>query len=170
MIVSIYWILLADFGQIAPTIYPYLQSPIWQGYPSYLTPTQYPPTNNIFYNETLFKNYSSYLNETILPLFNSYYQLNTSLPEFNLDVNNRIQPIPMTFVRSYSCTQRQLKGWVSVVISIAVADYSLIFGAYGVAVLIGKWLQMRNSGENQVEMTGLLGGVGNDNPTTENMV
>jgi len=32
------------------------------------------------------------------------------------------------------------EGWVSVIIDVAVADYSLILG---VIILLGKWLQMR---------------------------
>lgn len=113
LVVSTYWILLPDVEQIAPTTYPYVQSPVWQGYPSssFLTPTQYPPTNNTFYNETLFGIYSTYLNETIIPVFNSYYNLNVSIPlgELSLEDDNRIQPIPMTFVRGYFCTERVLK-------------------------------------------------------------
>lgn len=136
MFVSIYWTLLADYGQIAPTTYPYVQSSVWQGYPntSYLSPTLYPPTNNIFYNETLFESYSVYLNDTILPLFKSFYGLNITLPQFK----SPLQPQPTTFVRTYFCTQKQLKGLASVVISVFAADYTLVLGVFGVAILMAK--------------------------------
>jgi hypothetical protein len=71
--VTIYWMILVDFGQIAPSIYSYsdissagLGSPI--GIPHVSTvATIYPPANNIFINNLLFQNYFSYLQDTLLP-------------------------------------------------------------------------------------------------------
>lgn len=147
LFVSIYWILLADLGQIAPTTYPYSQLPQWQGYPSYATPTRYPQTNNIFYNETLFKIYRDYLSSTIVPIVQSFYGLNLSAPNSNFDMNNRIQPIPMTFIRSYSCTQTVIKQLGSLLISVLVADYALVIGAYQLAVFIGGWWEKTKSND-----------------------
>lgn len=143
MIVSIYWILLADFGQIAPTTYPYSQSPAWEGYPDFNIPTEYPPTNNIFYNETLFDRFGEYLLENILPFFESQYNISVPLTSFSQGSQTKIQPIPMTFVRSYYCSQLQLKGWVSLLVAVIVADYALLTTTYTFLIWVARRLEAR---------------------------
>jgi hypothetical protein len=133
--VSSYWILLYDFGETAPTYYNLTSS----GTADLSSPLFYPSTNNIFVNQSLFSIYSSYLKNTIVPFL---IQLNDidPIPEFlPLDVNNTLQPINMSFVRSYSCLQRQIKGGLSAVVSIMVADYVFIMGAYRFFVASTGW-------------------------------
>jgi hypothetical protein len=141
MFVVYHWTLLYNLGQIAPTAYP---STSWYpfadgfGSPDFAHPVEFPPTNNIFHNETLFTIYADYLNNVIIP-FARIAGVNYTLPSF-LPVNdeNRLQPIPASFLASYSCTRRQIKGWLSLIISVLVADYALIVGAYHFIIFIGE--------------------------------
>lgn len=136
MYVSYYWIFLSDFGQIAPTYYD--STPSGTG-PDFSSPIFYSSTNNIFINQSLFRIYSSYLNNTIMPVLIQLGYANP-LPEFlPLDSDNILKPVNMSFVRSYSCLQRQLKGGLSVVVSVLVADYAFIAGAYTLVVFCAGW-------------------------------
>lgn len=138
--VSYYWIFLADLGQTATTVYPQALN--------YDNSVQYSSENNIFVNETLFEIYSSYLKESILPLLR-LMRPGLTLPEFlPLDDNNRLQPIDISLLRSYSCLERQLKGWASATISILVADYALIAGPYKLFIFVAGWLQRRRHNRN----------------------
>ena len=47
----------------------------------------------------------------------------------------------MKFIKSYSCTQRQLKPPINFIISVVVADYALIMGGYSFALLIAGGIQ-----------------------------
>jgi hypothetical protein len=139
--VSYYWMLLYNFGEIAPTTYgsaPQLRGSYFTafGSPNFSDPIQYPATNNIFINDTLFGNYSDYLRNTLLPIsarFSGYPSIPPFLP---INESNRLEPISISFLTTYSCTETQLKGWVSVIISVLVADYALITGAYTFIVWI----------------------------------
>lgn len=143
--VSYYWVFLYNFGAIAPMTYKFLNRPLGTefigfGYPDFTQPSPYNSINNIFLNETLFEIYSDYLNSTLVPVYNSLMKSNVSLPPF-LPINgsNRLQPLPVSLKTTYSCTERQLRGWVSVAIGILVADYAFITGAFTLFIWIGKW-------------------------------
>jgi hypothetical protein len=144
--VSFYWSILADLGQIAPTTY-YLSN-IVEGSPVGVAntsqpQTSFPPTNNIFVNETLFDLYQSYLRNTLDPSTPSY-----SLPSFSsLNNGNQLQPVETIFIRSYSCLQRQWKGVFSAIISVIVADYALFFGPYHFYIWFSGWLRKRRDKE-----------------------
>jgi len=143
VLVSYYWISLFDFGQTAPTYYK--SSFVLDAFPNFTEPVSYPSTNNIFVNDTLFQIYSATLNDEILPfleLFDPTYSLPDFLP---LNDENYLHPIEMSLLRSYSCVERQLKGWFPVMISVFVADYALIGGAYTVIVYIAGWWQKRRN-------------------------
>jgi hypothetical protein len=143
VIVSYYWISLFDFGQTAPTYY--RSSYVLDDFPNFTEPISYTSVNNIFVNDTLFGIYSSTLRDEILP-FLQLFDPTFSLPEFlPLDLDNALQPIGMSLLRSYSCVERQLKGWFTVAISVFVADYALIGGAYTVVAFIAGWWQKRRN-------------------------
>lgn len=139
--VSFYWMILSDFGQVAPTTYPSPANIFLEGspvkFPNLTLPaTFYPPTNNIFINNTLFEIYSLYIRE--------FLQFPTSIPEFSeLNDTNRAQPIETGFLRSYSCLKRDWKGVLSGTISVLAADYALFFGAYSLIILLAGWFQKR---------------------------
>jgi hypothetical protein len=136
MFVSAYWVLLADFGQIAPTVYAQSDSDLASAF-------FFPSTNNIFVNETLFEVYSSYLQDIVLPILQQV-QPALTIPDFSpLNGSNRLQSTDVSFLRSYSCIQRQSKGWVSAAISVLVADYAFIMGPYSLFALMAGWYQRR---------------------------
>ena len=134
LFVSYYWTVLADFGQVAPTF-------IYEDD----TISLFPPTNNIFVNQSLFAIYQSYLRETILPLLNGTQTYNHRIPIFppflDLGTNNTLSATPTEFIRGYSCVLRQRKKWLGLIISVIVADYAMIMAAYKVAIFIGKKIQ-----------------------------
>jgi hypothetical protein len=105
MVVTYHWAVLYNFGQIAPTMYQRARSgPDFDafGTPNFTEAVNYPPTNNIFYNETHFIIYSNYLTQTLVPMGRKFGIAYHTLPEF-LPVNdqNRIQNVPASFVTSY---------------------------------------------------------------------
>jgi hypothetical protein len=140
--------MLADFGQVAPTTYTYTQPPqqqVWQGYGDYSSATQHPATNNIFWNETLFQAYFKYMNDTLIPIFKSHYHITPPLPEnLTLDTGARIQPVPVVFIRNYSCVQRQRKPLLSCVVSILVAAAALFGTSYRIVIGTAGWIQGRS--------------------------
>lgn len=134
--VSWYWVFLADFGQTAPSIYT-------QGGLNLSFPIVFPATNNIFINKTLFEIYYSYLQTTILPIL-QYFQPDLVIPSLlPVSDGNQLLPVNTCFLRSYSCLQRQIKGWASATISVLVANYTLIIGPYSFIAFIAGWLQKR---------------------------
>jgi hypothetical protein len=138
--VSYYWVFLSDFGQVSPTAYQMTPA----GRYDFSQPgIAYPSSINIFNNKTLFEIYNTYLRDTILP-FLQLSAPNLTIPAF-LPVNesNQLQPVDTAILRSYTCAQRQLKGWGSLAISVLVADYALIGGPYTVLIFIMGRLQKR---------------------------
>jgi hypothetical protein len=129
-----YWALLADLGQIAPTAYDVT-------IPNSPQPVPFPSTNNIFVNATLFQIYSAYFNTTLSPLVQS--ASGPHPPPVELNDETRLEPIQTTLLRSYTCTWRRIKSPLNLIISVIVADYALIVGAYTVVRLITGWLQRR---------------------------
>jgi hypothetical protein len=137
--VSDYWLNLAKFGQIAPATYNYTT----RGAPIFGEPIYFPPTNNIFVNNTLFQIYSSVLRDDIIPLL-LFAWPEASLPPFlPLNEDNRLQLAPATIFRTYSCCERRLKGWFEAIISILVANYALLGGAYKIFIFLAGWIQKR---------------------------
>jgi len=136
VIISYYWILLSDFGQTAPTYYNYTTSGI-----DFSSPIFYPSTNNIFVNDSLFNIYSSYLTNTIIPVLKQIYDVNPPTDFLPVDSSNALQPSSTTFLRSYSCLQRQIKGALSATVSVIVADYAFIQGAYSFLLFCVGWWQ-----------------------------
>jgi len=63
--VESYWIMLTAFGQYSPTIYDNTPDSLA---PNFSTALSYPPTNNIFVNNTLYEIYSEFTLNTVLPL------------------------------------------------------------------------------------------------------
>jgi hypothetical protein len=144
--VSYYWVFLYNFGEIAPTTYGYAPLPpgsdfLAFGCPNFSQPIQYTPTNNIFYNETLFSFYLDYLQNTLFPLnqvLGSFVAVNSLPPFLPIQDGNRIQPASVSIATTYSCTITQLKGWVSLLISVVVADWAFIAGVYAFFIWIGS--------------------------------
>ena len=127
--VSRYWTILSDLGQISPTIYDTTGRAS-----SFLS------ENNIFINHTLFSIYSSYLRDVIVPLVGP----GASIPQFNiLTDENALKAENQTFIRSYNCVERVLKDPLSLIVSVLVADFTLIMGAYKLMIFIAMWIHKR---------------------------
>ena len=129
--VSQYWITLYDVGQIVPAELP-------------------DTVNNIFVNDTLFHHFSSVLFDKVIPAFQTYLPLSianrtavTPAEFLALNETNRLQPVDTTFFISYSCTERQLKGWFGVFTSVFAADYAILVTAYGIFIFIAGGIQKR---------------------------
>jgi hypothetical protein len=142
--VSIYWFLLAEFGQVAPTVYHaggiILGSPISVPNAS-APPISYTDKHNLFVNDTLFESYDSFFRHTVLPMFKA----SQTLPEYmEVDGVNRLNETDAGFVRTYSCLERRWKGLVEAVVSVLVADYALFFGAYAAVIWVASFVQKRN--------------------------
>ena len=83
------------------------------------------------------------------PFVNQQQSLAIHNPNFlPLDTNNSLKPNPTSFLRSYSCVQRQWKGWVTVIILVIVADYTFIMGGYTLVLLVAGWLQKHKDGNS----------------------
>jgi len=153
MVVSLYWIFLADLGQTSPITYN-----VGGGYRTLSD------TYNIFVNSTLFGDYESFLREIIVPL------LRYNLPEFEeIGDNNRLNMMDVTFVRSYSCFERRLKHPLSVLVSVSGIGLSLITALYGAgmffALIIQEWRVQNSDGSCDCNRQAEIGGR-NDNSTT----
>jgi hypothetical protein len=135
MFVSQYWLILLDFGQIAPSTFQYDDEGNLLSY----GPVIYPAENNIFVNETLFNQYNSYLRSTILPLYG--YTLAEFLP---LNDTNRLQATTAvtttTLKYLYTCSDLKLRAPLSLIISVIVADWGLIHPSLTIIIfLFGLW-------------------------------
>ena len=129
-----YWILLADLGKIAPTAYDITV-------PNNPQPIPFSSNHNIFVNTTLFEIYFQYFNRTIIPLSQ---KLGFTLPNpVILNNDNRLTPVETTLLRSYSCSKRQPKSPVSLIVSVITADYAFIIGGYQLILYITGWFQRR---------------------------
>jgi hypothetical protein len=102
--VSQYWLILLDFGQIAPSTFEYNAHGNLLSY----GPIKYSSENNIFVNGTLFDYYNSYLRDTILPLFG--YTLAEFLP---LNETNRMNETTTSLKVLYTCSDLKLKSPIS---------------------------------------------------------
>ena len=127
----LYWLTLYDCGQ--------------------LSDPNLPDVGSIFANNTLLQSSASIVSEFVLP----YFQLDqfpfTNMTALPLDDSNQLEPVATPLQQTYTCTQRQLKGWLTVTIFVIVADYTLALGAYNLFILIAGWWQKRkdNAGNSQ---------------------
>jgi hypothetical protein len=132
--VSLFWTVLYDLGQIAPTVYVNQSN----------TPITLPSTNNIFINPSLFDTYSTILEESILQ---DLGEMNYPLPNFSsVNETNRLHPVGTTFLQNYTCTQRKRKEFLSVVISVLATDISLMLGVFGVVKSSAEMWEKRKKG------------------------
>jgi hypothetical protein len=139
MYVVQYWSLLYDVGQMQPTIYPRNG-----GFPTdYNNPQNFPDTNNIFINNTLFRIYAQYFQNTIVPLLQPSDAPAWSFQD--LSSTNSIPPVEVAFYLQYSCTQKQIKTALSLVISIIIADYTFLNPTLGLIILYGAWRAKRTN-------------------------
>lgn len=145
IIVSDYWLTLYDLGQTsailsyaaAPPLRFNLSAPIIQN-----------ETYNIFVNDTLFKSYSSFLLTEILPYWASGLPFPSNDAAANIEIqslseSNHLKPIPTPLYRTYSCSQREMKEWFSLLISVFAADYAIIGGTYSIFLGVAGWIQGR---------------------------
>ena len=134
--VSYYWMFLRDLGQTFPTTYVAVRE---SDRANFSLPTRHNTTNNIFVNETLFQIYATYLNETFLPI------LKMSVDFEPPSKKNSLKLITTTFIRSYSCIERQLKPVVTVIFSVIAVDYSLLAAAYGLVMIFAGMCQKKRT-------------------------
>jgi hypothetical protein len=129
--VSQYWLILLDFGQIAPSTFEYDA----QGNILSYEAVRYTPENNIFVNGTLFDYYNSYLHNTIAPLFN--YTLAEFLP---LNETNRMNETTTSLEVLYTCSDLKLKSPISFIISVLIADWGFISSMIAIVMFfLGVW-------------------------------
>lgn len=151
LIVSFYWTVLADVGQINPTTYAPNSNLVSDLSVNLTAATLQPFSNNIFINNTLFQIYSEYLINTVLPLVRLPIPPTST---FILNDPNRQQGWEMTIFQSYSCMVRELKSPLAFIVSVGAADYAFIKAAYSIFMLVAAWLQKRKyrKGINSLEL------------------
>ena len=136
--VEYHWLMLANLGQISPTIYApiaFPAAPEWYRV-NFTQVRSYPPINNIFINETLFEIYTNYLRDPILPL------LNYPSPEFApLGPGNSLQSEETTFIKSYNCQVRKLKAPVVAIFAIVTSVAVFITGPYAIVIWVAASYQ-----------------------------
>jgi hypothetical protein len=125
-----YWLSLADFG-INEDNYFNLDG----------------TSSNPFVNATLFDRYNNFTNAVTLPYMygnSSPYTMNTSV---TIGSENQLANSTLPFLQTYTCSQRQLKGWLSLFVSVIAADVALILGAYHLFIFGATYLQKRSEGK-----------------------
>ena len=145
ILVTYYWGLLADLGQLAPVAYNVTTYPA--------TPVPFPSTNNIFLNDTLFQSYFAYFNSTLNPILQQSYGPMAIPPPLLLNNETRLTPTQTTLLRSYTCLLRRIKDPLNLIISVAVAEYALLVGFYTLVHLVTGCLQKRKDDARE-KMTG----------------
>jgi len=116
-----YWLHLADLGQISET------GVVNQSDPN--DPRS--AINNIFVNEALYYNYIAYL------------QLLMNGSPFDETPFAPLQTVDTNFLQNYNCQKRQLKSPLSLIISVIAADYAFIVGGYSLIIWIAGTIQKR---------------------------
>jgi hypothetical protein len=137
----LYWLYLADFGQISPTVYPLF------GYGDLLQPEpsnfakveQLPPTYNVFVNSSRYEMLSTWTTDFMQYVGGSPPTNTTNAPLFNETNGLPLQPNETTIVVSYPCQQRIIKSPLSFIVTIIAADYALVMGGYKIVV----WIALR---------------------------
>jgi hypothetical protein len=121
-----YWISLADFGFTKDQCFDANES-----------------SSNPFVNQTLLDRYTAFMNDIAMPYAfgnESWQEIINPLP---ITESNQLQNSPLPFVKTYTCSQRQLKGWLSFSISVIAADTALVLGAYNIFIFVASYLQKR---------------------------
>ena len=137
MFVGGYWSILADVGQIQPTVYgrPPLDFPA-----DFSLPVTHTSVNNIFINETLFYIHYDYMLEVVLPLLGVLEPTFKFAPPIG---QNQLNETQTTFMRTYLCNIRRRKGTISALVSITVTDYAFVRGAYNLFIFAAAWYQRK---------------------------
>jgi len=139
---SIYWLTLYDFGHISAIYYTSSGRLIDLSKFTVIHDDRY----NVFVNETLFANYSTTLRDIIIPFCRYFHPCSTDKgkPEFlELNDTNRLFPNKTTIYRNYTCTERRMKAWFNLVISVFAADYAIIGSSYTILIFIAGRLHQR---------------------------
>jgi len=124
------YLALADFGQLYD--------------PAYQNTNQ----TNIFVNDDIFQAYNSFLINSILP--NRFDQgLNQSFMGLSLNQTGKLSQEPTTLDLTYLCSQRLLKSWLSLFISVLAADAALLIGAYQLFIFVAGYIQKRRERKDQ---------------------
>jgi len=123
----LHWLYLADFGQTSETLYPYYSAN------NLANSSQLPSSHNVFVNSSIYSKMTNWLGSlhVQIPLFE---EINPRLP---LKANNT------TLLMSYSCRQRRLKSPLTLIITVAVADYALVKAGYEILLIIAIFLENR---------------------------
>jgi hypothetical protein len=127
------WLYLADLGQIT-NYYEY----------SYI----YGDMGNVFVNESLYLDYLGYFHtypDAIWPYNASVEELKSSF--------SPLQPVDTMIVQNYACQQRQLKGGVSLLTSVIIADYPFIVGGFTLVIWMASAFQKRQKEGNASVLT-----------------
>jgi len=141
LFVSQYWLLLLDFGQIAPSTFQYTTSGDLLNY----GPVRYSATNNIFVNDTLFEAYNSYLRDTVLPLFT--YTLADFYP---LNATNQMNATTVSLKMLYTCSDIRLKDSAGLIISVIVADWGMISSVLTIGLFILAAWRLRREPDGKI--------------------
>jgi hypothetical protein len=133
---TFHWIFLADFGQISPTSYfDTVSNPVNLPFFNFTTSKTFPTTNNVFINPSLYEIARNAKTSDFLPA--SFY----GVPNFNETKDLPLTENETVFVQSYLCEQRRLKSPFSLLITVLVADYALIIGAYNLVLMIARIIE-----------------------------
>lgn len=95
---------------------------------------------NIFVNDTALKSYTDYFNDVISPLA---YNNSMNIEAHPLSEKNRLKFTSSNFDQKHWCSQRNLKGWLTLVISVLASDTALMLAAYNLFIFIAGWIQKR---------------------------
>jgi len=139
--VNAYWTILSNLGQYSPTLYyDTVDSDTRVTIPDFSTAIQYPSTNNIFVNNSLYDVYSTFTLYTVFPLLGVSTSPAGVAP---LDASNGLAFNETVFRASYFCTVRTLKSPFVAIVSVLVAEYAFIHGAYSLFMLLAARYQKR---------------------------
>jgi len=141
LFVSQYWLLLLDFGQIAPSTFQYTTTGDLLNY----GPIRYSAANNIFVNSTLFDQYNSYLRDTVLPLFG--YTLADFYP---LNATNQMNATTVSLKMLYTCSDIRLKDSAGLIISVIVADWGMISSVLTIGLFILAAWRLRREPDGKI--------------------
>lgn len=125
-----YWLSLADFGITEDNCFD-------------LDGT----SSNPFVNGTLFDSYNGFMRTVALPYIFGNGTPYTMDPSATIGPENQLQSSMLPFLQTYTCSQRQLKGWLSLLVSVVAADVALILGAYNLFIFVATYLQKRSEGK-----------------------
>jgi hypothetical protein len=110
---------------------------------------------NIFNNQTLYENYNSFLSDVLLPNVTLTYPIANFNP-VPLSETNQLQERPASLQTTYLCSQRQLKGWLSILIAVLAADAALIISAYNLFIFVAGYLQKKRDKLRAMPLFSLL--------------